>query len=133
MDKKLNIFVVEDSEVLGMLLKSELENLYKKEGFVVYKFESGEACANMLHINPTLAIIDYHLDSKNKNAMHGIEVMEMIRKRYPNTDFIIITNDQQTEIFLRAKKYGIYDYIVKGAHLEYKLSLSINLWLKLKK
>jgi|SRR6185312_8722841 len=133
MNENLNIFVIEDSEVLSLLLKAELENLYKEEGFTVLKFESGEACTNLLHLKPRLAIVDYHLDSKNKHAMNGIEVMEMIRESCPYTDFIMITNDQQTELFLRAKQYGIHDFIAKGAHLTYKLSLSINLWLKLKK
>jgi len=132
MDKSLNIFVIEDSEVLGMLLKAELEKLYKEEGFIISNFESGEACKDMLHLNPVLFIVDYHLDSKNENAMNGIEVMEMAREHDSSTDFIMITNDQQTELFLRAKKYGIHDYIVKSSHLAYKLSLSINLWLKLK-
>ena len=130
MDKNVNIFVIEDSDVLSFLLKAELENLYKQKGFTISKFESGEACQSMLHLNPELVIVDYHLDSKNKNAMNGIEVMEMVRELSPDTDFIMITNDQQTEVFLRAKKYGIHDYIIKGPHLTYKLSLSIDLWLK---
>lgn len=132
MNENKHIFVIDDSEVLSFLLKTELENIYKKEGFTIHKFENGEACQNMLHLNPQLAIVDYHLDSKNKNAMNGLEVMEMIRQTSPDTDFIMITNDQQTELFLRAKKHNLHDYITKGAHLTYKLSLSINLWLKTK-
>jgi len=132
MNRNINIFVIEDSEVLSMLLKAKLEDLYKEEGFTIFKFENGESCADMLYLKPQLAIVDYHLDGKNKDAMNGIEAMEMIRKLCPETDFIMITNDEQTELFLRAKKYGIHDYIIKGAHLTYKLNLSINLWLKTK-
>jgi CheY-like chemotaxis protein len=132
MNKNLNIFVIEDNEFLSMLLKAELEKLYTEKGFTISKFESGEACKNMLHVMPQLVIVDYHLDSKNENAMNGIEVMEMIKQSSPNTDFIMITNNQQTELFLRAKKYGVHDYITKDTHLTYKLNLSIDLWLKLK-
>ena len=64
--------------------------------------------------------------------MNGIEVIEMIRRYCPATDFIMITMDEDTELFLRSKNHGIYDYLTKSTHVPYKLSLSITHWLKLK-
>ena len=131
-DKKLKIFIIEDNKIFALLLKSELENSFPEGAFVISIFESGEDCEGMIYLKPDLAIVDYHLDSENKNGMTGLDLIDMIRKRSPDTDFIMVTMDEKTELFLRSKERGIHDYLTKSTNLPFKLSLSITHWLKLK-
>ena len=128
----MNIFIIDDNKMFALLLKTELENSFSERNFVISTFESGEACENMLHLEPDLVLVDYHLDSTGKDAMNGIEVIDMIRKHCPETDFIMITMDEHTELFLRSKNHDIYDYLIKSPHIAYKLNLSVSHWLNLK-
>lgn len=129
---KLNIFIIDDNRLFALTLRAEVEKSLKGREFEIFLFENGEACRSKLFLNPQLVLVDYHLDSMKENAMNGLEVIEMIRNESPDSDFIMITMDEQTELFLRSKEYQIYDYITKSSHLPFKLSLAIQHWLKMK-
>jgi|ERR1700752_100131 len=132
MDVAKKIFIIEDSKMFALRLKSELENSFPDEKFEVFIFENGETCEGHLHLNPDLAIVDYHLDSKNQNAMNGLDLIDVMRKSCPETDFIMVTMDEQTELFLRSKEHDIYDYLIKNSNLSFTLNLSVSHWLKTK-
>lgn len=132
MNKPKKIFIIDDNEVLALLLKTHLENSFPEEEFMISLFESGEDCEGMVFHKPDLAIVDYHLDGNNEKAMTGLNLIDIIRKRSPETDFIVITLDQETELFLRSKERDIYDYLIKSPNVPYSLSLSVTQWLKYK-
>lgn len=128
----MNLFIIEDDELFALLLKVEIEKSFPDQAFSISVFKSGEDCQKMLHLNPELALVDYHLNSVNRNAIDGIAVMEMIREKVPGCDFIMITADEHTELFLRSKAHTVYDYLMKDLNVGYRLSLAMNHWLKLK-
>ncbi len=116
--------------MFALLLKTEIENSFPEHAFRIYLFENGEDCEGMLYLKPELCLVDYHLDSQNENAMTGLELIDKIRKRSPETDYILITNNEETELFLRSKERKIYDYLTKSENITFKLNLSISHWLK---
>lgn len=130
---KLNIFVIDDNRLFGLTLKAELEKSLLGRDFEIFLFEDGETSKPKLFLSPDLVLVDYHLDSAKENAMNGLQVIEMIRNESPDSDFIMITMDEQTELFLRSKEYEIYDYLTKSPALPFKLSLTIQQWLKMKR
>lgn len=130
MTNKCAIFIIDDNLLFSNLIKKEVETLLENSPYEVVLFCDGESAQAMLHLQPKLIVIDYHLDGKNANAKNGIEVIESIRKQNLKTDFIMITADEHTELFLRSQKLNIYDYITKGPITAYKLGLSITSWLK---
>lgn len=127
---KLDIFIIEDNKLFATMLRAEFEKASYLEQFEVHVFENGEACESRLSLQPDLAIVDYHLDGVNSKAMNGIEVIQLIKERSPETVFIMITMDEKAELFLRSKEEGVYDHITKGPLLPFKLELSIQQWLK---
>lgn len=134
MDKetKIRVFIIDDNKAFALLLKGTLENSFPDENFEISIFESGEACLSALDIKPDLAIVDYHLNSENPEAINGIELIDKIRIKCPETEYIMITMDQRTELFLRSKEHDIFDYLTKSTNLPFKLNLSVTQWLKLK-
>lgn len=131
MHKRLKIFIIDDNRLFALTLKGELEKTLEGAAADILLFEDGENCSFPPGGEPDLALVDYHLDGKNENAMNGLEVIEKIRDQSPATDFIMITMDEKTELFLRSKEHDIYDYIPKSTSLPFKLSLTIQQWLRM--
>ena len=129
---EINIFIVDDDKMLVKALKNEIEKTFPKLNPVVTAFESGEECQKSISSKPTLAIVDYHLDSKIKNAMDGVKTIDMIKKHSPNTEVIMFTSEEKADVAVKAMHHGAHDYIVKNEHMFRKLNMSILQCLKLK-
>ena len=128
----MNLFLIEDNPAFALLLKTEITKSFPENVFSISVFETGESCKKMLHLEPEMVIVDYHLNSTNPTAMDGLETMEMIRAQVPQCDFVMVTADKHTELFLRSKEHAVYDYLIKDTNVPYRLSLTLNHWLKLK-
>ncbi len=131
-EERLTIFIIEDNKMFSLLLETELKKVLDGRDHNIHVFENGELCRLFLHIKPQLVFVDYHLNSVDANAMNGLNVINMIRETHADTDFIMVTNDEETGLFLQSQKTGVYDYLIKGSGLPYKLDLSFTQWLKLK-
>lgn len=130
--KAIKIFIIDDNKAFALLLKGTLETSFPEEKLEISIFENGEKCLRMLDAKPDLAIVDYHLNTVKQEAMNGIELIDSMRTKSHETDFIMITMDHRTELFLRSKEHGIYDYLTKSSNVPFKLTLSLSQWLKLK-
>lgn len=130
--KTTNIFIIEDNVMYAAMLKKVIEEAFQNEKFEIEVFNSGEDCAKALDRIPDLVIVDYHLSPHDKEKMNGIQIMNVIKKKNPSADFIMITMDESTQLFLNSKETCIYDYLTKGRHVPYNLTLSITRWLKWK-
>lgn len=93
-DKEITIFVVDDNEIYLNLLKEELSENPK---FSVYAFTTGEECLNYLELNPTLVILDYHLDGKQPHAQKGDIIYVKIKEKLPSTEIVIVSSDHKLE------------------------------------
>ena len=65
------IFIVEDDQFLGNLIKRTLEKLDNTD---VTHFLTTEECLKNLHQNPDIVSIDYNLP-----GMNGVDLLEKIR------------------------------------------------------
>ena len=133
LNTQLNIFIIEDNKMFALMLKNELIKFLESQNYHIHTFNRAEESESYLKLMPDLVLIDYHLDGNDQNAMDGLSAIEMIRKISPDTDFVMITNDLETELFLKAKQLNIYDYLTKSTNVPFKLNLTINQWLKWKK
>lgn len=131
-NSQISIFIVDDDKMLGKALKNEIEKTFPKFNPVITTFESGEECQKAMGSKPNLAIVDYHLDSKIKNAMDGVKTIDMIKKNSPNTEVIMFTSEEKADIAVKAMHHGAHDYIVKNEFMFRKLNMSILQCLKLK-
>jgi len=117
--------------MLTKSIKNEIENTFAKRNIVVSTFQTGEQCEMMLKQKPAIAIVDYHLNSKYRDAMNGVKTIDRIRLLSPKTEIIMFTCEENATIAVKAMHRGAYDYIVKDDHIYRKLNLSIYNCLKL--
>ena len=112
--RKLTVHIVDDDvfsmEVLGDFLKKK-----RGENLEVFNFETGEDCiAKILEKEPDLVILDYHLDSKDKSAANGIEILKRINKHHPNVKVIMLSGQAKIDVAIECMRFGAIDYVVKG-------------------
>ncbi len=131
-NNQLSIFIVDDDKMLAKALKNEIEKTFPKLNPVISTYESGEECQKAIHNKPNLIIVDYHMDSKVKNAMDGVKTIDMIKKHSPNTEVIMFTSEEKADVAVKAMHHGAHDYIVKNEFMFRKLNMSILQCLKLK-
>ncbi len=102
-----NILIVEDDILYMNLIKKELE----KMGYGKMKtFSTGQEAINNLDFKPDIALLDYFLEKD----LTGMDVMKIIKKRYPDMQVIFLTGSDDVNIAVDTMRNGAYDYIVKG-------------------
>ena len=112
------IFIVEDNTVYNKLLASHLRaHKYTR----IECYFSGEECLKNIDHKPDIVIQDYLLD-----GMSGIDVLKEVKKKYPDTQFIFLSSQDNVEIAINSMKYGAYDYIIKDQQALGKLLTKIN-------
>ncbi|EHJ49087.1 response regulator receiver protein [Solidesulfovibrio carbinoliphilus subsp. oakridgensis] len=99
------IIVLDDVIDAGVVIKRILE----RKGHTVGVFtEEEEALAHVAKKKPDLAILDMKL-----KKMSGVEVLEEIRKRSPDTRVIMLTGYPTLETARESVRLGACEYCVK--------------------
>lgn len=122
-DNKIILFLVDDD---ALFLKSlEIEFLNRSD-FVVETYQTGELCLANLSQKPDLIILDYHLNSIDKNAMDGLETLDRIKARSPIIPVIMLSSQDKIEIAVNCMHQKASDYIVKSETAFVRLQASID-------
>ncbi len=118
MEKKdFRILVVDDERSLVLLAT----RILKKEGYDVKGAYSGpEALVIMEKFAPNLIISDLKMPE-----MSGIELLKKVKRRSPETDFIILTAYASVENAVEAMKSGALDYLIKPLKNPDELRLAV--------
>lgn len=99
------ILVVDDDRAFSLLLTSIL----KDTGYQVEEADSGEkALKKLKRLSPHLILADLKMP-----GMSGLELMERVKDKYPEVDFVMITAFGTVETAVKAMKLGAFDYITK--------------------
>jgi len=122
--EKSVIFIVEDDAAFNKLISSYIKS---KSNFEVYSYLSGEDCLEKIHKRPELILMDYDLPFRD-----GIEVMGVIKKKYPEIIFIFLSGQTNVKVAVEALKEGAFDYIVKDNHAKENALNKIEQALKMK-
>ncbi|HOZ86257.1 MAG TPA: response regulator [Bacteroidia bacterium] len=123
--EQINIFIIDDDKILSHALKNEINNHFEDQKVNVRTFEAGELCEPFLKIKPDIAIVDYHLNSKFKDAKNGVEIIEMIKKQSPDTEVILFTKDDNLGLAVEAFQNGANEYVVKNDYMFRRLNVAI--------
>lgn len=106
----LNILIVEDNESV----RNAISCLLRKSKYSVEAVNSGEAALDKLQQRYfDLVISDYKMAQ-----MDGLELLKATKKRWPATQFIIITAFGTISRGVEAMKLGAFDYITKPFYNE---------------
>ena len=103
------IFVVDDNPIFNKVITDFLKT--KKIGRI-RSFTSASDCLSRIVEKPDLILLDYCLFPKN-----GFEVMQDIKRYYPETDFIFISGKDDKNS-AEVVGTGGYDCIVKDENVK---------------
>lgn len=120
--KDITIFIVDDDPIY---LKSLELQFLQNPDLKVKSFLSGEACLEQMSIKPDIVILDYILNSTNKDAMDGARTLVAIKNVSPGTQVIMLSSAEDVEVVTGSLKLGAFNYVVKNANTFLKLKTCI--------
>ncbi len=111
-NKKPTVFIVDDEPLLSEMLADYLKEQYA--GFNIISFPTGEACLKNLYEEPDAVVLDYYLNSKEKDAANGIDILKEIKKQNPALPVIMLSSQESYGTAAKTIMYGAVHYVVKS-------------------
>ncbi len=111
------IFVVEDDQFIGNLIKKALE---KMDNVDVTHFLTPDECLQQLHLNPDIVSIDYLLP-----GMNGLELMAKIKNYNAEIHCIMVSGQDKLDVVIETYRQGAVDYIIKNDNAIVNLENSV--------
>ena len=106
------IFIVDDEPLLSEMLTDYL--MEQHPGFNIKSFPTGEACLQCLNEDPDAVVLDYHLNSKEKDAANGIDILKEIKKQNPVLPVIMLSSQENYGTAAQTIRYGAVHYVIKS-------------------
>ncbi|MBK5283998.1 MAG: response regulator [Bacteroidia bacterium] len=119
----IKVTVIDDDLQMTEMLKDFIEQKYPAAAITVY--HSGEDALEKIFEQPDMIILDYHLDSKNSEAMNGVQILKKLKDRYPDVHIVFVSGQEKAEVAANTMKYGAYDYIVKNENAFQRLEIVV--------
>jgi len=108
--KTASLLLVDDDMAFRCTLGSELE----RTGWTVTLAGSGEeALAKLAANEPEIVLLDLRLP-----GMSGLDVLKIIRERYPAIDVIVLTGHGSIDTAIESIRMGAFDYVSKPCPLD---------------
>lgn len=108
---KIKLFLVDDDM---LFLKSLEIDFLQHADFDIETFATGELCVANLSHQPDIIILDYLLDSVDKNAMNGIETLDKIKAFNPQIPVVMLSAQDKIEVAINCMHHKATDYVVKS-------------------
>ena len=121
--KPKKLFVVDDDKMFTELLTDYLAS---KGSHNISSFLTGEECLKHISENPDVIILDYHLDSVNKNAANGMLILQAIKKNYPKVHVIMLSSQERYSLAMQTIQKGAEQYVIKDDKAFEKILKMIN-------
>ncbi|MBS1731335.1 MAG: response regulator [Bacteroidetes bacterium] len=112
--KKYNpvIFIVDDEPLLSEMLTDYL--LEQHAGFHIKSFATGEACLQSLDVQPDAVVLDFYLNSMEKDAANGIDILKEIKKRNKALPVIMLSSQESYGTAVQTIMHGAVHYVIKS-------------------
>ncbi len=98
------ILVVEDHETE----RRAVSQILKLEGFTVFGAENADKALSYIEEDIDVVLSDLHMGDVN-----GLQLLQLWKKRRPETQFILLTGHSSVDSAVEAIKGGAYDYLTK--------------------
>ncbi len=121
--KPKKLFIVDDDALVTETLR---DYLTRKIPHTIRVFKTGEECLKHLSENPDIIILDYYLNSGNKDAADGLEIMQTIKRYYPNTRIIMLSSQERYSKAMELIQKGAEQYVVKDLEAFEKIASMVN-------
>jgi DNA-binding NtrC family response regulator len=104
------VFVVDDDEMMSMALEDHLTRNTLHE---IHCFTTGEECIRNLRLQPDIIILDYNLNSVQKEAANGMAILEAIKKLNKHIPVILFSAQDAYSVALQSINKGATQYVIK--------------------
>jgi two-component system response regulator NreC len=106
---KIRILLADDHTMVRSGIVTLLQNI--KEFAIVGEAEDGEDAVHKTgELRPTVVVIDLSMPK-----LSGIEATKIIKKRYPETNVLVLTMHENEEYVYQILKSGASGYVLKSA------------------
>jgi len=106
------IFIVDDDPLHSAMLR---DHLAQNEVYDLRTFNSGEDCVKaLLHTHPHIIILDYSLNAVYKDALNGLQILDIIRKLDKHVHVIMLSSQERYGVALQTIQHGAERYVIKG-------------------
>ncbi len=109
------VLVVEDNETE----RRAISQLLKAEGYTVFGSENADKALSYIDENIDVVLSDLHMGD-----VSGMDLLNLWKKKKPETQFILVTGHSSVNSAVEAMKSGAFDYVTKPINLD-ELVLSI--------
>lgn len=121
--KPKKIFIVDDDPMLTEALRDYLTRNVAHE---IYCFATGEACLKHLDQNPDVMILDYRLNTVEKDAANGMEILQTVKKNFPKIEIIMLSSQESYVVAMQTIQKGAEQYVIKDKDAFQKIASLIN-------
>jgi DNA-binding NtrC family response regulator len=119
---KGKILVVDDEKLIREQIQTKLE----LNGCEVWEAESAAALKSALAgAQPDVVVLDVRLDPDKSDDRAGLDLLPQLKKRWPETEVIVLTGRGSVEMALEAGRLGAYNFLAKPFQSE-KLLADVN-------
>jgi two-component system, OmpR family, response regulator len=110
-ENKILLFLVDDD---ALYLKSlEIDFIDNTES-IIKTFPTGELCLENISQNPDVIILDYYLNSIDRDAINGLETLDRIKIANQAIPVVMLSSQDKIEVAVNCMKHQAFDYIVKS-------------------
>ena len=122
MAKPTSIFIVDDDPVQLQMLQDHLSSM---SNFSIKTLATGEEALKSIADHPNIVFLDYYLNSVEKTAQDGLDILQEIKKASPATEVVMLSGQDKIDVAVEVMKYGAFDYIVKGESAFYRAEKAV--------
>ena len=110
-EKKILLFLVDDDALFLKSLEIEFTQNTESE---IHDIRNRRTMSGILQQNPDIIILDYYLNSIDKNAINGLETLDRIKTINPEIPVIMLSSQDKIDVAVNCMKHQAFDYIVKS-------------------
>ena len=116
------IFIVDDDEMLTVALS---DYLTREVNHNISIFHTGEELLKHVFEKPDVIILDFYLNTVNKDAANGLEILDAIQGHLDNTSVIMLSSQESYVTATKTIQKGALQYIIKDEDAFQKIADSI--------
>ena len=112
--QETKVFIVDDEPLLTEMLSDYLQDQTEAASFNIQSFSTGEACVNSLEDNPDIIVLDYYLNSKERDAANGLDILKAIKDKSKSLPVIMLSSQKSYATAAQTIQNGAVHYVLKG-------------------
>lgn len=116
------IFIVDDDEMLTEALSDFLSRNVNHD---ISIFHTGEELIKHIFEKPDVIILDFYLNTVNKDAANGLEILETIHEHLDNIRVIMLSSQESYVTATKTIQKGAMQYIIKDEDAFRKIADSL--------